>query len=291
MMKDGGSIVNTTVEKPSYTSEEEQVYEFKMECGAPWKIVSNPDWVHFDSSENDSGEYRSIKMIVDHNVGSAWEQTRSGQIVVRSYDGLDFTGSVLEEKKFTVWQDRFVFEVSDNTDELTFGALPSETKKFGITTLEEAGWELVDVLDWHGIPEEKRKGKGPEEISFKPKDYGMRESRSTAFNVKSTVLIDSPKIPIQVSQEGYVFKFDNSSSYDQSLTSFDALKSNNTKPKTKNVLCTGKWTVSDIPDWVEVKSGGSVISNGGSVNGDATLSFNANSTNTALAVIILERTV
>lgn len=282
MMKDGGSIVNTTVEKPSYTSEEEQVYEFKMECGAPWKIVSNPDWVHFDSSENDSGEYRSIKMIVDHNVGSAWEQTRSGQIVVRSYDGLDFTGSVLEEKKFTIWQDKFVFEVSGGTQTFSFGAMPSSSQQFAINTLEEAGWELVDVPSWCGIGKSDRTGYGQKNITFKPDAYGKRDSRNSTFMVRSTVLENTPQISINISQEGYKFQFEGSNNYDQTLSAFDELQSNNTAPQTKKIVCTGRWTVSGIPDWVDVKSGGTKISNGGSFTGDATLSFNANSTNTAL---------
>jgi hypothetical protein len=97
------------------------------------------------------------------------------------------------------------------------------------------------------------------------------------------VLENGPEIPVKISQDGYKFQFDGSSNYNQTLPAFDELMSRNITPKPKKIVCSGNWTVSGIPDWVEVKSGGSVISNGGSFNGDATLSFNANSTNTALA--------
>lgn len=283
IVKDAGSIVNTTVQKSSYVSGGEQVYEFKMECGAPWRIASHPSWVRFDCSEDVSGEYRAIKMTVDHNVGSTWQQVRSGQIVVRSYDGLDFSGSVLEEKRFTIWQDKFVFDVSDATQTFNFAAILSSEKQIEINTLDDAGWELVDVQNWCGIEASDKVGYGPRKIRFRPDDYGLRTSRNSTFKVRSTVLENGPEIPVKISQEGYKFQFDGSSNYNQTLPAFDELKSNNTEPKNKKIVCSGRWTVSGIPDWVEVKSGGTVISNGGSINGDATLSFNANSTNTALA--------
>lgn len=287
MVKDAGSIVNTTVEKPSYTSEGELVYEFRMECGAPWRITTCPDWVHFKCNEDEcyedaSGEYRTIRMTVDHNVGSNWQRERSGQIVVRSYDGLDFSGAMLEEKKFTIWQDKFVFEVPNSTQTFNFDALPSSSKQIQINTLEDAGWELVDVPDWSGIMTSDKAGRGPRNITFRPSDYGLRTSRNSTLKVRSTVLENSPEIPIKISQEGYKFKFDDSSDYTSTLPAFDELKSKNTDPKTKNIVCDGTWTVYGIPDWLEVKSEGSVISNGASMNGNATLSFNANSTNTAL---------
>ena len=282
MMKDAGSIVNTTVEKPSYTSGGEQVYEFKMECGAPWRITSHPSWVNFDCSDDVSGEYRTIKMTVDHNVGNNWQQVRSGQIVVRSYDGLDFSGSVLEEKKFTLWQDKFVFDVPNSTQTFNFEALPSSSKYIEINTLEDAGWELVNVPSWCGIVSSDKTGRGPRNITFMPGVYGLRTSRSGTLKVRSTVLENSPEISVKISQEGYKFQFDGSSNYNQTLSAFDELQSNNTAPQTKKIVCAGMWTVSGIPDWVDVKSGGTVISNGGTINGDATLSFNANSTNTAL---------
>jgi hypothetical protein len=283
IVKDAGSIVNTTVQKSSYVSGGEQVYEFKMECGAPWRIASHPSWVRFDCSEDVSGEYRAIKMTVDHNVGSTWQQVRSGQIVVRSYDGLDFSGSVLEEKRFTIWQDKFVFEVPNSTQTFNFAAILSSEKQIEINTLDDAGWELVDVQNWCGIEASDKVGYGPRNIRFRPDDYGLRTSRNSTFKVRSTVLENGPEIPVKISQDGYKFQFDGSSNYNQTLPAFDELKSNNTEPKNKKIVCSGRWTVSGIPDWVEVKSGGTVISNGGSINGDATLSFNANSTNTALA--------
>lgn len=283
MVKDAGSIVNTTVQKSSYVSGGEQVYEFKMECGAPWRIASHPSWVRFDCSEDVSGEYRAIKMTVDHNVGSTWQQVRSGQIVVRSYDGLDFSGAMLEEKKFTIWQDKFVFEVPNSTQTFNFAAIPSsEKKQIEINTLDDAGWELVDVQNWCGIEASDKVGYGPRDIRFRPDDYGLRTPRNSTFKVRSTVLENGPEIPVKISQDGYKFQFDGSNDYDQTLPAFDELKSKNTDPKTKNIVCDGTWTVYGIPDWLEVKSEGSVISNGASMNGNATLSFNANSTNTAL---------
>lgn len=282
IMKDEQSIVGKTVEKNSYSSAGEQVYDFRMECGAPWEIIDKPEWVRFECEEDASGEYRTIRMTVEHNIGDEWGDSRDGQIVVRSYDGLDFSGSILEEKSFTVWQDKFVFEVQGTTNPFNFAALPESDQKFEINTLEDAGWELVDVEDWFGILSET--GTGPATISFKPADYGHRTPRNSTFKVRSTVLENSPEIPVEVSQEGYKFQFDgsNSSDYSQTLSAFDELMSNNT-PKSMKIVCSGKWSVSGIPDWLEVTANGVEVSDGTSFSKDATLSFNANSTNTDIA--------
>lgn len=279
IMKDSGSIVNTTIQRAAYSKEEGQVYEFKMECGAPWKIDEDLDWVHFDTSDDVTGEYKTIRMTVDHNVDDGWQDIRSGQIIVRSYDGPDFSGNILEEKRFTISQDRFVFELSDDISTFNFVALPSSAQTFEIKTLDDAGWELVNLKGWEGII--GATGTGTSTISMNPGHYGVPTSRSNTFLVRSTVLNKSPEYSVKVVQEGYKFQFDGETSSEAKLVTFDEILSNNT-PQTKKIVCSGQWTISDIPTWLEVKSDGTEISNGSPYKGNATLTFQPRSTNTAL---------
>jgi hypothetical protein len=46
--------------------------------------------------------------------------------------------------------------------------LPSSSKQIQINTLEDAGWELVDVPDWSGIMTSDKAGRGSRNITFRP---------------------------------------------------------------------------------------------------------------------------
>lgn len=115
--RDGGSVLTEREFVAYRSSEANKKSSFYMECSAPWRLESKPDWITLSYSNDDNltegegvadGEYYDVNMKVENNTSTA-ASGRSGRVEF----AVDADGSGMYSKKigFDVKQDAFVWSI------------------------------------------------------------------------------------------------------------------------------------------------------------------------------------
>ena len=231
---------------PAYKSDE---YEFTIDCGAPWRVFSAPEWVDEVSVAAGDGTEGKVNITVTFKdndgtmIETPWNQDRTGDIVIRSYKSEmtlpEDPNHEGEDKTITVTQDAFVFDVKTNP-EYKLGALETDSQSFKIDCTPGAMWEISKSENWVDLS--AAGGYGSASPSFSLKNNGNLEPRQATVTVSSTIVDKS--VTFSVSQGAY--RFDSTPVL---LTEFGELDDTD---RTLDIDCLGPWNVRNKPDWIRI---------------------------------------
>ncbi len=241
-------IYDSVFEKniPAYKSDE---YEFTIDCGAPWRVFSVPEWVDEVSVAAGDGTEGKVNITVTFKdndgtmIETPWNQDRTGDIVIRSYKSEmtlpEDPNHEGEDKTITVTQDAFVFDVKTNP-EYKLGALETDSQPFEIDCTPGAMWEISKSGNWVDLS--AAGGYGSASPSFSLKNNGNLEPRQATVTVSSTIVDKS--VTFSVSQGAY--RFDSTPVL---LTEYGELDDTD---RTLDIDCLGPWNVRNKPDWIRI---------------------------------------
>ena len=240
--KDGKSIKDERVPISAYLPEE---YKFKIECGGPWRIVDTPEWVTVNGgSEGDGTEYIDLSIKTEDNTGEKWDESREGNIVVRSYRShmslpADSDAEGYEDIEFTLDQDAFKFDVNVSP-EYSVSAIDNQKRYFDITSTAGAGW-TISCDDWVKPQTEDGTGNGNmQSLYFSLEENGYLSERTAQVTVSSDVVDKS--VPFYIHQGAYRF--------DNTPVDFDEFAELSQPAVNFEVDCLGPWEIKDCPEWI-----------------------------------------
>ena len=240
------NIDASSLQKSSISAYQAGDFTFQVDCGAPWRIMSCPEWVDQISPVEGDGKSDDpvfVKVRFKDNTGEKWQQTRSGVFKIRSYDSVmtmpddpEYQG---DDRSFSVEQDAFVFDVSAE-ESYSLGSLDTKANDFKVSSTAGASWTITTGKNSSWVTPSVSQGTGTQNVSFSLGENGTLEKRKDTVIVSSGVV--DKTVTFEVEQGEYRFNsetvtFDEFAELSQPATSF-------------NVDCLGPWTIQNCPDWI-----------------------------------------
>ena len=208
---------------------------FELTKGAPWQISSGYDnW---------------LKPSISSGFGSAtvtFTPDPNPNLTQRTGTAVIYCAANSEGKTISFTQEKYVFD--STSENHTFTEL--QTTATPITVTCSGPWTISDAPSWISLS--SKSSTTSANITFAPLKNTTLSPRNATFNVVST--LNKLKKAITVSQDA--FEFDST----QESFTYTTLEE---RSDPISVLCSGKWTAKDVPDWVTI----SAISGNGSEAG------------------------
>ena len=241
------TIDASSLQKSSISAYQAGEFTFQVDCGAPWRIRSCPEWVDQISPVEGDGKSDDpvfVKVRFKDNTGEKWQQTRSGVFKIRSYDSVmtmpddpEYQG---DDRSFSVEQDAFVFDVSAE-ESYSLGSLDTKANDFKVSSTAGASWTITTGNNPSWVTPSVSQGTGTQNVSFSLGENGTLEKRKDTVIVSSGVV--DKTVTFEVEQGEYRFNsetvtFDEFAELSQPATSF-------------NVDCLGPWKIQNCPDWIK----------------------------------------
>lgn len=198
---------------------------FDLTAGARWEILSGyPTWVHPSATSGMSSRKVEIDFTPDPNPELS---VRTGSLSIRCIDN-----SEIKEINFS--QQKYEFD--DREENLKFSELSNSEQN--IDVLCSGPWKLSDAPDWINTSNHVEGG-GLGTITISVKKNIATVARTHKLTLTSQ--LNSLTRTINISQDA--FKFDSS----KESFSFGTLEE---KTQEIAVICSGRWAVSGVPDWI-----------------------------------------
>ena len=211
--KEGADIEDRGSDIVAYGGDDGVVYEFVVNCGAPWEVTSDQgeSVVNIDYEKDKAdGLYADVpvKLTVSNHDGTG--KDRNIEITVKSYKG---EGSP-EEKSFILKQDKFVFKVEDKFNVKTIvGA--TDTQEYTlckVTCTDNAPWSIIPDDDRLKVMEAgsgnvttKFEGNGKDQyVKFSLEPNYSDEKRHFKVTIENKIINYNEEIA-NITQEAYVF--------------------------------------------------------------------------------------
>lgn len=253
---------------PAYKSGDNQ-YSFKVQCGAPWRIIDYPEeWVKSISPvEGDGTKAVDVTVTFEDNVGDKWNEARDGDIKILSYkkaltlDDItkyspDNPADDVESKGFKVIQDAFVFNVTQSASLGEIGAVDNDSYELcNVKCTAEAPWR-IEAEEWVKYD---GKEEGTQTVSVTLENNGALEERKSPVKIVCELIGETEPLD-DIVQGPYKWEVNNKESYpfaelpgDECSGEFD-------------LTCLGPWTASvdyesEDKGWINADSSGKGSSN------------------------------
>lgn len=250
---------STILESDEFESDETE-REYTINCSEGWsiKVEDGSDWLTLiDKKGNECSELNgdggpdSEKIVIKAKKNTSSERVGCIKIYSNTHEDLDDENQrdALGYKPIicTVTQLEYIFEVSSDDDNFSFGALPEGDKKT-INVTCSSTWNITPRGDYSWIKingadlTKKMPFSGNEKLEITVSDNTVCESRSGAFDIISEGNTKS----FTIEQDAFVFD-----TVKESITDIDAFPEN---PITVTLgPSLGKWEVREILDWINVE--------------------------------------
>lgn len=216
---------DATPQSLSFGPIDEAEQRVPVSCMEGWSVNNANDWIQVSpmSGSNDG----AVSVRVEQNLET---RARSGSFEIVSAKNPSL------KRVVTVQQGAFEFNAE--AVELDFSAVGASEQS--VTVVCTGAWSLLDAEPWMNVSPASGSGNGS--IAIRPSDNAQTSPRSGVIRLVST-LNPSLEKRITVSQEA--FRFDT----DSEEITWEALAPEAARVEVSGL---GGWTVTDVPEWVEV---------------------------------------